>query len=194
MWDHTVPNIDLAMRRDTLERLPEIPLPQGYTLRFYQPGDEHHLARIERSAEEFQTDADALAGFEKYYGAHRQALPERMLFLLDADGLPVGTATAWTDRPAPLEGEEGRLHWVGIAREHQGKGLSKPLVAAALHRLQALGHQDAYLTTQTPSWVAIRVYLQLGFHPAYGHHEKEQEGWAIVREKLPDMEIPALTK
>lgn len=188
MWDRTVPNIGLAMWRDTLAQLPEVPLPVGYTLRLYQSGDERHWARIEQSAEEFSAETAALAGFQKSFGDHPEILPERMLFLLDAESLPVGTATAWANDKA------GRIHWVGIAKEHQGKGLSKPLVAAALHRLRELGHQDAYLTTQSPSWVAIRVYLQLGFSPAYGHNEKEQEGWAIVREKLPDMEIPAPTE
>lgn len=217
MWDRTVTNINLAMRRDTLEQLPENLLPPGYTLRLYQPGDEHHWARIERSAEEFTTEAAALAAFQKDFGKHPEALPERMLFLLDAEGLPVGTAAAWFGRPIASQAldfgaavqqcprpsvslavgpheNKGHLHWVGIAQEHQGKGLCKPLVTAALRLLRELGHQDAFLTTQTPSWVAIRVYLQSGFRPASGECEEEQEGWAIVREKLPDMEIPNPTE
>lgn len=188
MWDHSVPDIGLAMRRDSLEQLPKVQLPSGYTLRLYQPGDEHHWARIERSAEEFTTEAAALTGFRKAFDDRPEALPERMLFLLDTAGLPVGTASAWS-----ADGM-GRIHWVGIAQEHQGKGLSRPLVAAALLRLRELGHRNAYLTTQAPSWVAIRVYLQLGFRPTRRHTETEQEGWAIVREKLPDMEVPALTE
>ena len=60
----------------------------------------------------------------------------------------------------------GRLHWVSVDAAHQGRGLSKPLVAMALSSACCeLGHREAILTTQTPSWVAIRVYHRFGFRP-----------------------------
>ena len=101
-----------------------------------------------------------------------------MIFLTDG-GKPFATATAWFSDDDP---SEGRLHWVSVDRAHQGKGLSKPLVSLAMHRMRALGYKTAYLTTQTASWVAIKVYAQFGFR-ADVREEREIEGWKLVEEK-----------
>ena len=103
-----------------------------------------------------------------------------MIFLTD-HGVPFATATAWFGEDGE-DPAEGRLHWVGMDAAHQGRGLSKPLVSLAMHRLQTLGYTSAYLTTQTASWVAIKVYHRFGFRPDV-RTEKEIEGWQIVSEK-----------
>ena len=51
-----------------------------------------------------------------------------------------------------------------------------------MHRLRELGHKSAYLTTQTASWVAIKVYDQFGFRPD-ARTDRELEGWKIASEK-----------
>ncbi len=70
---------------------------------------------------------------------------------------PVGTVTAWYG----YWGEElyGRLHFLGILPEHQGKKLGKPLVGLAMRRMKELNHEKAYLTTDSTKLVAIRIYL-----------------------------------
>ncbi len=54
------------------------------------------------------------------------------------------------------------MHWVAIAADHQGQGLSKPLLSAVLRRLVELGHTKAYLTTSTERPVALALYRLLG--------------------------------
>ena len=71
---------------------------------------------------------------------------------------------------------------MSVDQAHQGKRLSGPLVSLAMHRMRDLGYQTAYLTTQTASWVAIKVYSQFGFR-ADVREEREIEGWKIVEEK-----------
>ena len=92
-------------------------------------------------------------------------------------GEPFATATAWHDH-----GAQGRLHWVGVDAAHQGMGLSKPLVSLALQRLREVGYRSAMLTTQTASWVAIKVYHRFGFRPLL-RKCCEAEGWKIVSDK-----------
>ena len=140
MWDSSVPVIELVMRAPSLEDMPQYELPEGYGWRFYRPGDEEIWAQIETSAGEFEDPADGVKAFDRY-SPDREALKERMIFLTDG-GVPFATATAWFG-----EGEEGRLHWVSVDAAHQGRGLSKPLVSLAMHRMRALGHSSAYLTT-----------------------------------------------
>ena len=175
MWDTTVPMIPLAMRAGALEGLPVFDVPPRYGWRLYQPGDERSWARIETSAGEFKRSEDGLSCFASVFAVGGR-LAERMIFLTDGD-VPFATASAWHER-----GAEGRLHWVGIDAAHQGQGLCKAIVSLAMQRLRALGYRSAYLTTQTASWVAIRVYHRFGFRPVL-RERREVEGWRIVSEK-----------
>ncbi len=178
MWDTTIPMIGLAMRADSLENLPVFDLPAPYGWRYFQPGDERVWAEIETSAGEFKTPEEGIEAFRRYYPTD-DGLDERMIFLTDA-GIPFATATAWFD--GEPDGQDGHLHWVGVDATHQGRGLSKPLVSLTMQRMRELGYKNAYLTTQTASWVAVKVYHQFGFRPVL-REEKEIEGWRIVSEK-----------
>lgn len=175
MWDTSVEKVHLKMELDSLEQLPQHPLPKQYGWRFYQPGDENHWARIETSAGEFSRIEDGLRRFERDF-PDKEPLPERMMFLTDG-GVPFATVTAWFEPDGA-----GLLHYVAIDAEHQGRGLSRALTGLGMNRLRALGHRSARLDTQTYSWVAIKVYREFGFRPVM-HGEDEKRGWRIVSEK-----------
>ena len=177
MFDRTMEDIPLRMERADLNGLPPRGLPTGYSVRFYRPGDEAHWARVETSAGEFDREADAYPAFSQYFAHDLEALAHRMIFLLDENGAPVGTSTAWADDGM------GRVHWVALDQRHQGKRLSRPLVVETLHVLRERGHQNAFLTTQPPSWVAIRVYLGCGFSPIVTD-DASARGWSLVRDRL----------
>lgn len=177
MFDRTMEDISLRMERENLNDLPPRGLPAGYSFRFFRPGDEKHWARIETSAGEFAREEDAYPVFERYYGHDKESLETRMLFLLDESGMPVGTATAWADD------DMGHVHWVALHETHQGKKLCKPLMAETLHTLRENGYQSAFLSTQPPSWVAIRVYLDCGFIPVITD-DLTARGWALARDKI----------
>ena len=74
MWDTSVEKIHLKMELDSLEQLPQHPLPEKYSFRFYCPGDEMHWARIETSAGEFSLIEDGLRRFERDF-PDREPLP-----------------------------------------------------------------------------------------------------------------------
>ena len=179
MWDSTIEGIGLGMRLDSLEDIPSHDLPEKFGWRFYRQGDDREWARIWASAGAFPTPEAALEGFHQDF-KDEELLFGRMLFLTD-NGRPFATATAWfDDDPA---GPQGRLHWVGIDAEHQGMGLSAPLVSLALRRIRELGHKMSNLGTMTHCWVAIGVYnRRFGYYPV-AKSEKEFEGWRIVSER-----------
>lgn len=178
MLDTALPYIPLTMERADLENLPVPVLPAGYGFRMYRPGDAGHWAEIQVSCGAFERAEQALECFERDFGGQTEQLQERMVFLLNPRGRPVGTAAAW------FEGAQGRLHWVAIAQEEQGRGLCRPLVAQALARLRALNHAGVFLTTQPASWVAIKVYRRLGFVPS--ERAEELTGWALVDKRLEE--------
>ena len=173
MWDTTVPMISLAMRAASLEDLPVCPA-IALRLALLSAGRRAPLGAHRTSAGEFDRPEAALEGFSRAFSGGK--LEERMLFLTDG-GEPFATATAWHDH-----GAQGRLHWVGVDAAHQGMGLSKPLVSLALQRLREVGYRSAMLTTQTASWVAIKVYHRFGFRPLL-RKGCEAEGWKIVSDK-----------
>ncbi len=184
MMDRTIPWINLFMRLDSLEDAPVYPLPERYRWRFYVPGDIANWARIETSAGEFEREADASVKFRRYF-PEDEPLKERMLFLTDID-VPFATATAWFDDADPAVGV---LHWVSVDADHQGQGLSCPLVSLALQHMRSLGHRRAILKTQTASWVAIKVYHKFGFRPML-RDPSEREGWRLVSQKTGlDLEV-----
>ena len=76
---------------------------------------------------------------------------------------------------------DGWLHWVAVKREYQGKGLSKPLITHVLKVMHQLGHTHAKIPTQTNTWLACKVYMDLGFVPVEKNLEHNAEGWKIIK-------------
>ena len=179
--DRAIEHIPVVMTRSHMHDLPEFALLAGFTHRYFAERDESHWAEIETRAGEFSRAADARAHFQKEFGAHADEMRNRCVFLIDdTTSKPVGTATAWYGEWEGIE--QGRLHWVGLVPELHGRGLGKALVSLAMHRMASL-HERAYLTTQTTSFVAIKIYLDFGFTPVLKTAE-DRRGWALVESLL----------
>ncbi len=153
-------NNPIWMIRENWDGLPVFALPEGYSFRWYQPGDEAEWVRIQLAAcSQIQLEAGA---FARIFGRDAAALAQRQCFLLDSQQNAVGTATAWFDDN--FNGKlYGRVHWVAIERDHQGRGLAKPLLSMICQRLWELGHDRAYLKTYAEWTAAIALYRRFGF-------------------------------
>ena len=104
-----------------------------------------------------------------------------MVFVEDAEGRKVATATAYYDITGRDRSGSGWLHWVAVRREHQGKGLAKPLIVHVLDIMRGLGYTHAKIPTQTTTWLACKVYLDLGFVPLPQNAVNSKDGWRIVK-------------
>ena len=171
---------ELALER-SLEDLPARELPEGYRLETWAAGDREAWIAIEQSARELRDREQGLKVWEQYFGGHERELPGRMYFVLNAAGEKVATATAFYDIRRGDDGVTGVLHWVAVRREEQGRGLSKPLILHVLRRMAELGYTRAVIPTQTTTWLACKVYLDLGFRPIPRNAERCRDGWRIVR-------------
>jgi len=178
----------LVMVRPHLENIPVYHLPERYQFKLFEDQDEIHWAAVETAAGEFQTLTGALKHFDKEFSGHLEEMKKRCVFLLSPDGEVVGTTTAWLGEFQGIS--QGRLHWVAIKPSHQGRGLAKPMLSYALS-IMAKYHYKAYLTTQTTSWKAVRMYLDFGFEPARLHNGDQdyQKGWELIRQLAPDKQI-----
>ena len=119
---------------------------------------------------------------EGYLGCRTEMLPGRMFFVEDATGQRVATATAFFDIYGRDQSGAGWLHWVAVRREEQGKGLSKPLIAAVLKRLKELGHSQVKIPTQTTTWLACKVYYDMGFRPIPKNLVSSRAGWKMLEQ------------
>lgn len=176
-----IEHVKVVMVREHMQDVPQYPLQPPYRFGWYQPGDEELWAEVESAAGEFPSRESGVAHFRKEFAPYPQELPRRILFLYEPGGRAIGTCTAWygTD----IDGEpRGRIHWVGIVPEYQGRRLAKPLMTAAMNRMTEL-HDRAYLTTQTTSYKAIKIYLDFGFRPHVKTADHER-GWALLAELL----------
>jgi GNAT superfamily N-acetyltransferase len=168
-------NIPVVMIRETLEDVPQFTLPAPYAVRWYRPGDEETWLRVQRASDKYGTFPPDK--FEHQFGRDEQALRERQCYLCDAEGHEIGTITAWF---VEYRGQRyGRIHWVAVVPEMQGRGLSKPLMTVACNRLRELGHDRAYLDTATVRVPAINLYLKFGFLPDI-RGEDDLRAWRLV--------------
>ncbi len=175
--------VNITMVRRHLTRFLRCAPPAPYSIRLFREGDERAFDEIWLAAD---TDGQAERGlFEREFGAKIEHIPERMFFAVDEGGEPAGTATAWFNDDWN-GGRWGHVHWVAVKPEHQGRGLARALMSRVMEQLAALGHDRAYLVTQTVRLRAVGLYLSFGFEPFIKTPE-DQFHWQEVREGLGGM-------
>lgn len=171
----------LLLERPDLNGIPDRPLPPGYRFVFFQPGDRDSWIAIEQSAKELTDYAQGLSVWADYYRKQEALLPRRMLFIENEAGEKVATATAYYDVQGVDDASIGYVHWVAVRRDHQGRGLARPLIARTLTLLRELGYTHVKIHTQTTTWLACGLYMDFGFRPTAQSAKENAVGWQIVK-------------
>lgn len=149
----------LLMVRDHMRGIPQIPLPEGYTMSGMRIEDIGVWTDVQRDAEEYLTIRDSL--FMDQFGDDLPSIGRRCFILYDREGLAIGTISAWYNRN--FRGRDwGRIHWVALRPSHQGRGLGKAMLTYAMNVL-ARHHERAYLDTDTRREAAVGLYRKYGF-------------------------------
>lgn len=178
--DERICYYELLLENDIAE-VPQYKLPDGYRLVPYTDKDRDVWIDIEMSAKEFTNYEQGLEAWNRYFAARLNELPDRMFFIETDAGEKIATATGLYDIHGRDTSNAGWLHWVAVRREYQGKGLSKPLITHVLHVMKELGYTHAKIPTQTNTWLACKVYMDLGFLPVAKNLKRNHEGWQIVK-------------
>jgi mycothiol synthase len=157
------------MSRPLTDPLPDAPLPAGFTLRAFRPGQDDD-AWLAINAAAFAHHAEQGA-WEVADLQQRMAEPwfDPAGFLLlvdDATGELAGFH--WTKVHADAAdgagaGRVGEVYVVGVAPGYQGRGLAKPLTLAGLQHLRGQGLARVILYVDGDNEAAIRTYSGLGF-------------------------------
>lgn len=163
-----------------LSKIPAHHLPPSYSIREYQQDDEIRWQTIQSLADRYNNITPEL--FHRAFGTDIDVIKQRQFYILNQSGQPVGTSTAWFSEEQSKP-NWGRIHWIAIIPEEQGKGLAKPLLSATCQRLQALGHSKAYLTTANERIIAINLYLKFKFQPTLAN-KNDLEIWKSLEPML----------
>ena len=171
-------DISIRMRRDDLDELPEVPLPEGYRVSQAKPDESWaYLQVMNRSNYAGEAGDD---WYKNTFSSDPEYDPSFLQLIWKGDR-PVAAAAAWHRL---VDGERwGVLHWVGVDNGERGRGLGKAVSLAALHRLRERGFQRAVLTTGDWRLAAVAAYMRLGFRPWPSETGTEQV-WKRVLEDL----------
>ena len=189
--DERIQYFQLMLERSAQEPILSYQLPGGYHFAFYREGDEAEWISIEISAHEIQTPEQGKEVFQRYFGQWHAELCSRMVFVLNEDGEKVATGTAWWDIRTPGPSNDGWLHWIAVREDVQGLGIARPLIAFVMQLMKQYGAKRFIVPTQTTTWLACRIYLDMGFRPIPQNIINCPTGWKIIR-RLTDH--PALAK
>jgi len=167
----------LVMRRPSLDGLPPLSLAEGYELRHFTDNDEEGWNRLmDVVFERPQGTTDFSASMRA-----SQLFQHDRVFVIVADGEVIATASGW--HHPKFGARSGYLHWVAAHPDHRGKKLGRSVSVAAMHRMVQDGRNFVALETDDFRLPAVKIYLDLGFHPLL-IHESQREHWPVVLETL----------
>ena len=213
--DHAVPYTAVVMTRENAENFPAYSLPEGYHFAIFAPEDEENWVQLQTVVTHVENEQQGRQIFRReFLQAGEEILCEecpgyaetvrRTVLVKDSAGNLVGAATLWM---GDTFGETWqRVHWVAVHPDHQGKGIAKCMIARVLELYKELGcDTPIYLTTQTKTYRAVRLYAQMGFVPYMGKkpvnwtcksefpkesfEEENEAAWQLIREKLAQVNL-----
>jgi len=177
MTEESQQQLQMLWPEDRLDDPPPVKLPEGYSLRTYQPSDVKAYLDMMHKASFDTWDAENLKN------TLPSVLPDGFFLIVhDATGTLVATAMA-THKPTDLHPFGGELGWVAGDPDHKGRGLGLAVCCAVMRRYLAAGYSHIYLQTDDWRLPAIKTYLKMGFVPFL--FDDTMEGrWKAVCEKL----------
>ena len=167
---------ELLMNLDELNNIElKTDLPDGFKYTFYRDrNDKLEWAKIHISSKEFTSYQGAFYYFDLFYKDFSYELDKRCFFI-EHKGEKIATATISSCNEY---GYECLIDWLAIKKEYQGYKLAKPLIYKCLEVAKDLGYNKILLHTQTHTWLAAKLYLDIGFNPFYLDDIK---GWRILK-------------
>ena len=150
--------LDMLWNQD---RLPNLELPQNYSVRPYQEGDTPLLTRIQNDA--FTGSWGFCPNTEEQieYRTHMPNTSEAgILFLFEGDN-PAGYC--WTVLVPGGKGIRGVIGMIGVLPDYRGKGMSRHILQAGMKHLRSIGLAEIGLEVDGENDAAVRLYTSTGF-------------------------------
>jgi len=176
------PAPQLRLRRPLEMPLPPArPLPEGFHLRAYAPGDEAAWAELLHQNRQLG-DWDE-ARIRDMIARDQPKLLLEGTFFIESGGKLVATACTMRHRSPRPDRELLEIGWVGVAEPARGHRLAYILSRHILAYWQARLAADVFILTDDWRVPAIVTYLRLGFRPEIVH-PNHFERWRRLAETL----------
>ena len=163
----------LHLRRPTLDDLPRLEIPAGFTLREASIEDLPALVTLFAAAfpelDDWPANNVRSALFE-------DLTVKKTLVLLDEERATLAATASARLLPEKYP-DAGYLHWVAADPIYRGRGLGRLVSLAVLHEFVRLGCMASVLDTDDFRLPAIKTYLALGFLPEIADPSHEAR-WA----------------
>lgn len=176
--DKTLEYHELLMTYDDTSKYGSYELPNCFHYEFFKPGDEEQWSLIHIKSGEFMSMEEGLKTFHDFYDSFYNELGRRLLFVVNDNGEKVGTVTISKLQEKEF-GYDAVVDWFAIKKSYQGHHLSKPMINRFIKLANDLGYEKILLHTQTHTWLAAKLYLDLGFERF--NIDEDIKGWQILK-------------
>lgn len=150
--------LDMLWNQDDL---PELDLPQGYSVRSFENGDTSLLTQVQNDA--FTGSWGFCPNTEEQI-EYRTRMPNTskagILFLFEGDN-PAGYC--WTVLVPADNGVRGMIGMIGVVPEFRGRGVSRHILQAGMKHLRSVGLAEIGLEVDGNNDPAVRLYTSTGF-------------------------------
>jgi ribosomal protein S18 acetylase RimI-like enzyme len=159
MKEEEIPNLNIFMMCEVLNRNSFTEVPAGYSIRSCRP-DELDLwkampfddADLAKEYEEFMSDY-----FATTYGGKEELFFAKTLFVCDRQDKPIATCLSWK-----VYDEFNTIQWFKVLKGYEGQGIGRALLSIIMQELEMRDY-PVYLHTQLSSFRAIKLYSDFGF-------------------------------
>ena len=152
----------------TQDELPDLELPQGFSVRSFEPGDTPLLTRVQNDA---FTGSWGFSPNTEEQIEYRVNMPNTsksgILFLFEGDR-PAGHC--WTVMVPAENGIKGMIGMIGVVPEYRGKGVSRHILHAGMEYLRSTGLSEIGLEVDGNNGPAVGLYKSTGFKTVGERH------------------------
>ena len=143
------------------EDLPELDLPQGYSVRSFQNGDAPLLTQVQNDA--FTGSWGFCPNTEEQieYRTHMANTSKSGILFLFAGDEPAGYC--WTVMVPADSGVRGMIGMIGVVPQFRGKGVSRHILHAGMKHLRSVGLAEVGLEVDGDNDAAVGLYISTGF-------------------------------
>jgi len=132
--------------------------PSGHSIRSFEPGDEGLWLALNQQVFAHHPEAGAIDSADLALRMAQPWFDPAGLLLLETANGPAGYC--WTKMHGP---DIGEIYMIGLAPDHRGLGLAKPLTRSGLAHLSEQGATTAILYAEASNERAVTLYEDMGF-------------------------------
>ena len=144
--------------------LPRVPVPEGFSVRPFQPDDAAVLTEIQNAAfsGSWGFSPNTVEQIE-YRSSMANTSPQGIIFLNHGD---TTTGYCWTCLSSVNGSIRGVIGMIGVSPDYRGRGISSGILLAGMEYLRSLDVADIRLEVDGSNTPAVRLYTSVGFEKA----------------------------